>query len=242
MPEGGTVWISAQNETIKQRTEPEEITESLYIRIEIKDSGTGIPKEKQSRIFDPYFTTKEKGSGLGLATTYSIIHNHKGTIDVWSQKGQGCTFIVRLPATGTSRETANECVRRAPSPVQKAKVLMMDDDEMVKEVSKGMLSKLGHEFEFAPNGELAIELFQKARNANTPFDIILLDLTVRGGMGGEETLQELVIIDPDIIAVVSSGYSENPVMSNYRKYGFSAILLKPYSIDELRDCLDQLLR
>ncbi|MGD0283366.1 MAG: response regulator, partial [Dissulfurispiraceae bacterium] len=199
----------------------------------------GISEEYLSKIFDPYFTTKAKGSGLGLATCYSIIKNHGGVIHVSSKVGMGTTFYVYLPAIEVERE--------APKPpelatfVRKGKILVMDDDEMIRNIAGDMMKALGHDVEFAENGEEATRKYKAAMESGKPFDIVILDLTIRGGMGGKETIERLIAVNPDIKAIVSSGFSGDSVISDYRKYGFNARLTKPYKLEELENTLNNLL-
>ena len=237
MPEGGTVDISAKNIELPAGSGPAHQAGGSYIRIAIQDSGSGIPEEIRARIFDPYFTTKKKGSGLGLATSYSIIKNHGGSIDVVSAVGKGTTFIITLPA-GKAKASAKPAVS-VSTPVLKRgeKILVMDDDAMVLDVARSMLEALGHEVEVATRGEEAIAQYRRALEAGTPFDLVILDLTIKAGMGGEETVRSLRALDPMVKAVVSSGYSDDPVLSDYKSYGFAGLLSKPYSLKELRECL-----
>ena len=238
MPDGGTVEISAGNVDLPKGDHPLLPDGGKFVRIAIKDSGTGISGQYLSKIFDPYFTTKEKGSGLGLATSFSIIRNHGGMIDVKSEAGKGSTFIVYLPASVAGEEET----RTLASPLgRKGRILVMDDEEQVRDVVREMMEVLGHEVECAENGEDAIEKFRQAGKSGKPFDVVILDLNVKGGMGGERTVRKLGEIDPNVTAIVSSGYSDNPVLSDYRSYGFTACLNKPYTIHALKDSLNSLL-
>jgi two-component system cell cycle sensor histidine kinase/response regulator CckA len=212
-----------------------------FVRIVLQDTGIGIPEQNLSRIFDPYFTTKQKGNGLGLATSYSIIKNHGGVIQVKSEVSKGSTFTLYLPAV-ESTDVEIETSSRATVGGRTGRVLFMDDEEMMRKVAKEMIEALGHEMESAADGKAAIEMLIQAREEGRPFDVVILDLTIKGGMGGEETLSHLLEIDPGILAVVSSGYADNAVLANYRDHGFSAFLNKPYKIDDLKNCLDELLK
>jgi CheY-like chemotaxis protein len=191
-----------------------------------------------AKIFDPYFTTKQKGSGLGLATSYSIIRNHGGTIDVQSELGKGSTFTIYLPASKDAA-VADKATTPMTTAAGKRKILLMDDEEVVRKVAKDMIESLGHEVECTADGETAIVMFRHARESGIPFDVVILDLTVKGGMGGEIAVRKLAEIDPDVFAVVSSGYADNPVVADFQAYGFSAFLNKPYKIDALRDCINK---
>jgi CheY-like chemotaxis protein len=194
------------------------------------------------RIFDPYFTTKEKGSGLGLATSYSIIKNHDGMIDVSSVLGKGSTFTVSLPATRAAQESAAASDSARCTTGKKCRVLVMDDESVVRVVAGELLKELGHEAEFAEHGESAIEKYRRAKAEGRPFDVVILDLTIRGGKGGAETMRELLAIDPGVKAVVSSGYSDDEVVATYRQHGFRSFLKKPYDMKALGRMLDEVMK
>ncbi|MBI5634824.1 MAG: PAS domain-containing protein [Nitrospirae bacterium] len=233
----GTVTITVRNMEIPSKTNPRLPDGGQFVSINIQDTGTGISGQNISKIFDPYFTTKQKGSGLGLATSYSIIRNHGGVIEVQSEVNRGTTFTMYLPA---SKGAEAEIAKTAPAAAgtRKLKVLLMDDEDLVRNVAKEMLAAFGHEVESATDGGSAIELFQQAREAGSPFDLLILDLTVKGGMGGEEAIAKLREIDPKVTAIVSSGYADSPVVADYLSYGFSAVLNKPYKLTSLKDCLN----
>ncbi len=239
MPGGGTVVISAENTDIPSGSNPLVPEGGRFVRIAIEDRGIGIAAKYLPKIFDPYFTTKQKGSGLGLATSYSIIRSHGGMIDVESKADQGSTFFICLPACTPEEERPQAPAMEVGRPLQ---ILVMDDEEMIRAVVTEMLAALGHRVEAARDGEEAIAIFLQAREEGRPFDALILDLTVKGGMGGEETLKKLREIDPAVVAIVSSGYADNPVVADYRSYGFMASLRKPYEIGALNDCLKVLLR
>ncbi len=240
MPEGGAVAISAGNVEVPVGSSASLPKGGKFVKISVRDSGIGIPEHYLSRIFDPYFTTKQRGSGLGLATSYSIVRNHGGVIGAASRAGKGSTFTVFLPAaTGPADEQPSP--RPAARMARKGNILFMDDEDIVTQVVKAMIDILGHDVVCAANGEEAIEKFKRARDEGRPFDVVILDLTVKGGMGGEQALGRLREIDSGIKAIVSSGYSDSPVVSDYRSYGFSAFLNKPYMIEALRDSLNALL-
>jgi PAS domain S-box-containing protein len=236
----GTVRVSATNVNIAKGTNLGLPDGGRFVRIGIQDSGVGIPEQNLANIFVPYFTTKQRGSGLGLATSYSIIKNHGGVIEVKSEINRGSIFSIYLPAA----EHAEAAVTATTTPIseKKGRVLVMDDQELVLSVAKKMIVALGHEVECVSDGREAIEFFMQAREAGNPFDLVILDLTVKGGMGGEEAIRRLREIDPVVVAVVSSGYASNPVLADHRAYGFAAFLNKPYKIDSLRDCLNTLLK
>jgi PAS domain S-box-containing protein len=239
MPLGGRVTIEARNLPAAEQGEAAAPERRDWVEIAVRDEGPGIPAEHLGKVFDPYFTTKEKGSGLGLATSYSIVRNHEGRLEVRSEVGTGTTFVIRLPA---APEAPGERARQRSSPATLGgRILLMDDDEMVRTVAGELLQALGHGVDFAAHGEEALAKFREARESGRPFDAVILDLTIRGGMGGAETLRRLLEIDPAVKAVVSSGYSDDAVTSTYRDHGFRAFLKKPYRLEELRETLDSLL-
>jgi PAS domain S-box-containing protein len=235
MPKGGTICMELRR-CVLDSASSIPVEAGRYIRIGIQDQGEGISKENLPKVFDPYFSTKEKGSGLGLATAYSIVKRHNGHIGVESNAGSGTALHVYLPAFTGDMELEKE--GESPQTVKgTAKILVMDDDELVRLVAGEMLTYLGYEVERAPEGQEAIEMYLKARRAGRPFDAILVDLTIPGGMGGKETVERLLELDPQVRAIVSSGYSNDPVMAEFRKYGFSSFVLKPYKLDELSEAL-----
>ncbi len=235
MPEGGTIIITARNVLEPKKIRPQMLSEGNYVEISIEDTGTGIPAKYLQKIFDPYFTTKEKGSGLGLATSYSIISNHGGQISVTSELGKGTNFIIYLPAIEAAKERIQK--RETPLDVGRRKILVMDDEELVLNIAGEMMSALGHDVEFAKHGESATEKYRAAMDSGNPFDIVILDLTIRGGLGGRDTIEQLSKIDPKVKAIVSSGYSDDAAVADYEKYGFKARLTKPYKLEDLRDTL-----
>ncbi len=238
MPGGGTVVIAAKK-VLKPDNRHPRLPKGDYVEISVQDSGTGIAGQYLQKIFDPYFTTKEKGSGLGLATSYSIIRNHGGLIDVISELGKGSTFFIYLPAIEAEKDIKETA---AVSPVvRKGKILVMDDEALVRSIAGELIKTLGHEVDLAEHGEAAVEKYRSAKESGRPFDVVILDLTIRGGMGGRDTLERLSVIDPGIRAIVSSGYSDDAVVADYRKYGFKARLTKPYKLANLRDTLNALL-
>ena len=242
MPDEGTIHVKAENITIiAKKSLP--FLEGKYVKISIRDHGVGIPEEHLLQIFDPYFSTKEmgvqKGMGLGLATTYSIIKRHDGYITVESEVGVGTTFTLLLPAHEKDiRELKPIEILEPEKPsIRTGRILLMDDEEGVRKVSKKRLSVLGYESELAKDGAQAIELYKKAMDSGQPFDAVILDLTVEVGMGGKEAIKFLQKINPQVKAIVSSGYSNDPVMTNFRAYGFTGALPKPNTNKELFDVL-----
>lgn len=238
MPEGGTIEITCANVVLNEG-QVATLPSGKYVLISVKDMGIGIPQRHLARIFDPYFTTKQGGSGLGLATSYSIIEKHDGHIDVKSVPGSGTTFHVYLPASNDQAPATKKIETR---PIQgKGRILVMDDEEIIREIVKEMLIVLGYEVEVAENGAQAAQLYEQALDSDRVFDAVLMDLTIPGGMGGKEAIEKLLKIDPNVNAIVSSGYSNDQVMSNYRRYGFKGVVTKPYKIQDLSEVLHEVI-
>lgn len=240
MPQGGTIKVSARNVEVTA-SDGLPLQEGAYVLVTIEDKGIGISKANLGKIFDPYFSTKDKrgqkGSGLGLSICLSIVKKHEGHVSVESQEGEGTTFRIYIPATRTLPvELGPDRIAAIASP-GKMRLLFMDDDDMIRDFVLEMAAYLGHEAAFAKNGEEAVELYKKAREAGERFDVVILDLTVQGGMGGDIAVEELLRIDQTVKAVISSGYSDSPIIKNYRSYGFVDAIAKPYRIDELRELL-----
>ena len=232
MPEGGTIAIRCRNIT-DQAHGVLPLREEGYVCISVEDRGVGVPKEHLTKIFDPYFTTKQKGSGLGLATTYSIVKKHGGRITVESALGKGTTFHVYLPASRQTKlpEKAEEgAVRRGTGTI-----LVMDDEAEVRETTGNVLTRLGYNVVFASDGGEAVERYRQVREEGRVFDLVIMDLTVPGGLGGKEALRMLRDLDPGVKAIVSSGYSNDPIMADFGKHGFNGVVTKPYRIKELSD-------
>ncbi len=240
MPEGGIVEVSAENVRIT-REQRLPLETGQYVKITIRDHGVGIPDQIISRIFDPYFTTKRMGSGLGLATSYSIIRNHGGIVTVESEPNSGTTFHIYLPASQQDVTVITEKEIDA-FPSGKGRILIMDDEAIIRELAMELLSHLGYDVEVAEDGARAVELYTSAMNAANPFDAVILDLTVPGGMGGRETIQRLIEVDPQVKAIVSSGYSNDPIMANFISYGFKGVVSKPYTIKEISEALNELIK
>jgi signal transduction histidine kinase/CheY-like chemotaxis protein len=238
MPGGGVVEMRAENETRVEDGQPGRPA-GKYVRIEIKDRGTGIPKENLQRIFEPFFTTKPDGKGLGLAVAYSIVKKHDGWIDADSEVERGSTFRVFLPALESVPE--HRCPAEAECTGGSGRILWMDDEELIREVGGEMLDHLGYSAESAEHGEKALEMFAAALRTKKPYDAVILDLTIPGGMGGKETMAKLRDIDPKVKAVVCSGYSNDPVMANHKEHGFEGVLPKPFKMAELGDVLARIL-
>jgi two-component system cell cycle sensor histidine kinase/response regulator CckA len=240
MPDGGTIRIAVKNVTVDGQSSLS-LRKGDYVQIAIEDSGTGIPDSHISRIFDPYFTTKRKGSGLGLTTSYSIVKKHDGLMDVESHLGRGSTFFIYLPASGERLLSQAQEQQKALLP-GKGRILVMDDEEVVRTIAGLMVEGLGYEVDLAKNGEEATEKYSDALKAGHPFDAVILDLTVRCGMGGRETIRKMAEMDSEVLAIVSSGYSADTIVADYRQYGFKAVLSKPYAIEELGRVLHSLIK
>jgi nitrogen-specific signal transduction histidine kinase/CheY-like chemotaxis protein len=232
MPAGGQITVKAVN----TRLEPENscaLPPGPYLEISVADKGTGIPEGLLKRIFDPYFTTKQTGSGLGLAVSYSIIRSHRGYLGATSAPGQGSTVTFLVPAE-PDREIPRVAQEKAPVPLRGGGVLVMDDQEMVRTMAVRMIASLGFSAVGAANGGEALELYKAALADKRPFDAVILDLTVVGGMGGKETISRLLSIHPSARIIVSSGYSHEPDLADYRRLGAVGILPKPYRLQELK--------
>jgi PAS domain S-box-containing protein len=238
MASGGTLTVCANNVTVSDENSLP-VSNGQYVLVSFTDEGQGIPSENLEKIFDPFFTTKEKGSGLGLSISYSIMKNHNGYIGVRSKVGVGTTFLIYLPASGLKYIPRDPALSRQGG--GRGKVLVMDDEEAIRDVAQTMLVGLGYEADTARDGREAIEKFTRAIGIKRPFDLVIMDLTVRGGMGGVEAIGRLREIEPSIKAVVSSGYSNDPVMADFRAHGFVGVLMKPYKIDNLAEVLEMVL-
>ena len=226
----GMIGVLAENITINSG-DSIFLKEGKYVRISIKDKGCGIPKEHINKIFDLYFTTKQKGSGLGLASAYSIIKKHNGYINVESEIDVGTSFYVYLPAVVTKEKLEDEEGKKIIKGA--GKVLFVDDDNDILKTSSRMLNDIGYKCITACNGIEAVNLYKKAKASRYPFDCVILDLTIPSSIDCENTMKKLFEIDPDVKAVASSGYSNKSIMSNPKKYGFKDILPKPYNINEM---------
>jgi len=230
MPEGKHIRISLSNEILEENVIPS-MPAGRYVKISISDEGIGIPDENLVKIFDPYFTTKSTGTGLGLTTTYSIIKRHGGHIHIESQLGRGTNVYIYLHAS--SKPINNSEAVKQPIQNGKGRILVMDDEPTVRELSRNILCHLGYEVVETEDGIETLRRYQLAKKENRPIDLIIMDLTIPGGMGGKETITRLKKIDPAVKAIVSSGYSNDPIMAEFRKYGFVDVLNKPYTVENL---------
>ncbi|MEE9604918.1 MAG: ATP-binding protein, partial [Candidatus Scalindua sp.] len=254
MPAGGIIRVKAKNTNVAEKNLLP-VEEGNYVKITIEDQGTGISQKHLQKIFDPFFTTKQKGSGLGLSTSYSIIKKHNGHITVESQVGVGTTFHIYLPVSRIETQkkpVLNEVERSDVEPIEeedkeekitssKGRVLIMDDEDLIRFVTGEHMRRLKYEVETAKDGSEVLELYKSASESGNPFDAVIMDLTIPGGMGGKEAIERLYEIDPEVRAIVVSGYANDPIMANYKKYGFCGVLAKPYEIHELDETLQKVI-
>jgi len=238
MPEGGVISVRAGNVPAGSRSEPA-FAGRDFVRISIQDQGAGIPPEHLSRIFDPFFSTKFKGRGLGLATAYSIVRKHEGTIEVDSRPEKGAVFHIYLPASTRNVDLPATDVPKTVT--GKGRILVMDDEPEILNFMQAALKRLGYEAELARDGAEAIRRYTAAAETGNPFNAVIMDLTIPGGMGGKETIRTLLEIDPQVKAIVSSGYSNDPVMADFRNYGFRGMVAKPYEMKELAGVLREVI-
>jgi PAS domain S-box-containing protein len=242
MPAGGKVVISGANINNPATEALLNVHDGYFVKITIKDTGGGIPPEIIDRIFDPYFTTKETGNGLGLAICHSIIRKHNGYLTVQSEPGQGATFIIYLPASPVAAISTRAIKQLPESPatsIASARIMVIDDEQILRDIVKAQLAALGHEAVLAADGAEGVRIYQELRDAGTPVDLVITDLTIPGGMGGKEAAQILLQKDPKARLIVSSGYSDDPVMANFRDYGFRAAMTKPFTMESLQQAIKQ---
>jgi len=239
MPNGGVITIRADNRVLAPHNTLS-LPPGRYVRLSVRDQGVGIAAEYLQRIFDPYFTTKQKGSGLGLAVAHSIVEKHNGRLAVDSRLGRGSEFCLYLPAA--EADLREEPVRESNSLSGQGKVLVMDDEAIVRDVLQGMLELLGYQVLLVEEGRAAVAVYRAAKASGKPCDAVILDLTIPGGMGGKETIRHLREIDPQVRAIVSSGYSNDPVMADPRQFGFQEVVSKPFQMQEIGEALQRLLR
>ncbi|MEQ8152283.1 MAG: ATP-binding protein [Smithellaceae bacterium] len=240
MQEDGVLTVSAENVKVPFRNHLQ-LPEGLYIRITISDTGKGISAEDMTLIFDPYYSTKQrgaqKGMGLGLALCYSIISRHKGCITVESKPGRGSTFQIYLPAMTRDKAPGKATLQEIIPGLQK-RIMVMDDEEAIRDMTGKLLESMGCQVTIVNDGVQAIDQYKKARAANQSYDLVILDLTIKGGMGGVQTMEELLKIDPQVKAIIFSGFNDDPVIENYSNYGFLAALTKPFTRKEIQAVLE----
>jgi len=249
MPDGGTLHLKIENiDDITNENNLQHLeTDSKYVKITLRDEGSGISEEVIDKIFDPYFSTKEmganKGMGLGLAIAHSILLKHNGDITAQSTPGEGASVSFYLPAQPQPRPdltTESAVADKEISGTTNKKILIMDDEKMVLEVVCSMLQHHNYLTDTAQDGQEAVKKFQEAIDGGDPFGVVIMDLTIPGGMGGRETVTEVLKINPNAKIVVASGYSNDPVMENFSSYGFSAAISKPFRSAELLDIINKL--
>jgi nitrogen-specific signal transduction histidine kinase/CheY-like chemotaxis protein len=238
MPGGGIIHISMENTIVKEHCVLP-LAAGKYVKISIKDHGTGIPKNQLGRVFDPFFSTKQAGSGLGLTIAYSIIKKHEGHIEISSEINVGTEVRIYLPA---SQEKMARSIQQHEEPKRgHGRILLMDDEQFLLDAISKIMRTLGYTVETARSGQDAVEMYRKENQSQASFDAVILDLTIPGGMGGKQAIQEIQKIDPLVKAIATSGYSEDPVIADPPAYGFRGALRKPYSIEELSAMLEKVL-
>jgi PAS domain S-box-containing protein len=244
MPGGGILKITARNEVLEAGSR-RDLAAGRYLKVGISDQGCGIPAEHLDRIFDPYFTTKATGSGLGLASVFSIIKRHEGSIGVSSVSGAGTCFELYLPASSQAAEADGDAAaalqEAAAPPENERSILVMDDEEMIRKLAQQMLDKLGYQATTCRDGAEAVSLYQSRYQSRTPFAAVILDMTVPGGMGGKEAAHLIRSIDEDAILVISSGYSSDPFIDDNREVQVNGVVAKPYSLKQLSDELKRVM-
>jgi len=231
MPTGqGHIWITAANKPLAEG-ELAPLPAGSYVAVDVRDNGSGIKPEHLEKIFAPFFTTKKTGTGLGLATVLSIVKRHGGQMGIESEVGAGTTFTVFLPQADKPEEVE---ARRAPSlRFGTGRILFMDDDEHISTLTGGMLDSLGYKYDLAKSGEEAIQFYKRYLNIGRPYDVVIMDLTIIGGLGGEQTFKLLRELDPDVRAVIASGYDNDDMARQFLDLGFCGYLTKPYRVGDL---------
>jgi len=238
MPGGGVIQVLAENVTVTEH-DPLPLKPGQHVKVTIVDQGIGIPEEHLPKIYDPFFTTKQKGSGLGLSSSFSIVRRHKGALRVESGLGRGTKVHIYLPAlpeSGEKKDTERDASYRGEE-----RVLLIDDDVTLRRSIGKALDRLGYQVECAEDGKEGIRIYEEARASGRPIQVVVMDLTIPGGMGGKDAARELLRIDPDAKLIVSSGYSTDPVMSDFRAHGFRAVISKPYRVEDLGETLRRVL-
>jgi len=237
MPGGGTLSVAAENLLLP----PEDgalLPPGNYLRISFSDQGCGIAPEDLGRVFDPYFSTKPGGAGLGLAAAHSVVTRHGGSLSVHSEAGAGSCFTVLLPSTGAPFPKSPPR-RKLTGAAYSAggSILLMDDEKVIRNIASKMLECLSYQVTTCSSGEEAIALYRSARDAGTPYRLVVMDLTVAGGMGGKEAARHILALDPAARLVVSSGYCNDPVLADFKRYGFLAAMPKPYRLSDMEEVL-----
>lgn len=227
MPDGGVIRITSANKILEPDRESD-LPCGNYIEIVVEDQGNGISPENLPKIFDPFFTTKQKGNGLGLASVYSIVKRHGGAVGVSSTVGVGSCFVIHLPAVPGERSNARTSVKEEVGS-GKGKILIMDDEEIIRQLTTEILELAGFQVESCADGKVAVDMYRNSYVNSSPYDVVIMDLTVPGGMGGKDAAGHILEIDPDAVLIVSSGYSNDPVIANFRQFGFKGAVVKPFS-------------
>jgi PAS domain S-box-containing protein len=240
MPNGGSCRVEAKNILISE-TASIPLPEGRYVKISVQDFGSGILPEHLNKIFDPFFTTKKSGTGLGLPTAYSIIKKHGGLLTVDSEVGKGSTFHIFLPVSDKNVQPAVEEKLRPGLLTGKGRILLMDDEEFLLEMTSKLLQYLGYTVETAKDGKEALDLYKKGLASGQKHAAVIMDLTIPGGMGGKETIQDIRKLDPEAKTIVSSGYATDPILAKFKDYGFDAMLPKPYKVTELAETLHKVI-
>ncbi len=240
MPDGGDLLVKANNLLLlegEQSSYSPYLTPGKYVTISITDNGVGIPDEILPKIFEPFFTSKEEGNGLGLATCYYLIKKHGGHIDVFSAQGAGTSFNIYLPAVESidHKKAEEEMVLLKG----KGKILITDDDESIRLVVMEMLSQLGYKPTGAQDGAGALMVYKEQMLAGAPFDAVIMDLTIPGGMGGIKAVGEILAVDSNAKVLLASGYADDPAILNYQEHGFKGVITKPYNIEEISQVLKE---
>lgn len=242
MKEGGHLHIDVENYHHSGH-HLSELKPGKYIQVSVRDEGAGIDEKSLPYIFDPYFSTKSTGRGLGLATVYSIIKRHEGYVKVESRLGKGSSFTFYLPAVDNiQQDNIEEAYDSEEFEKRPLRVLLMDDEEIIRTLTTEMLTRLGNTTDTATNGEDAVEMYRQALKEESPYNLVIMDLTIPGGMGGKEAIKDLLNIDPEAKVIVSSGYADDPVMAHYRSYGFKGVVAKPYTYSELKRTIEKVLK
>ncbi|OIP46241.1 MAG: hypothetical protein AUK28_07240 [Desulfobacterales bacterium CG2_30_60_27] len=236
MPESGKVSITCRN--LQEYANNHAGEPARFVSIAISNPGDPIPEHLLDTIFDPYFTTKKDGSGLGLAVCHSIIAKHDGRIEVSSVPGRDTTFTIVLPASQKTSVAARQVERAAGLPTQ-GRILVMDDEETIRQIAQKMLRRMGHEVDTVEGGRQAIKDYQQAMTTGRRYDLVIMDLTIPGGMGGKEASREILALDPAAVLIVSSGYSNDPVMADFAAYGFAGVIAKPFLLADLTGAVDR---
>lgn len=240
MPDGGIITIKAANITRNKSIKIASLKPGNYVKLSIKDEGVGMSEKTMQRIFDPYFTTKQLGSGLGLAASYAIINKHGGFIEVESEIDIGSTFSIYLQASSKETDKKRDEAENAHL-VASGNILIMDDDEQIREMAKQTLGFVGYNVMCTKDGDETLKLYKDAKQRNEPFNAVIMDLTIPGGMGGEVCIKKLLEVDPEVKAIVFSGYSNDPVLADFEKHGFKGVISKPFQIKEINELLQRVI-